>query len=92
MSNRADSSSQSVSAAKKEVQVAAAQAEDAQYELDEAETELRSKIRDAIDSGVTPTELIDSSVVECDTVVEAVGERAVEELDRDDHPNNKARH
>ena len=76
----------------REVEVAAAQAEDAQYELDEAETELRSKIRDAIDSGVSPAELIHSGTVECDTVVEAIGERAVEELDRDDHPNNRARH
>lgn len=85
-------SSKSASAAKREVEVAAAQAEDAQYELDEAETELRSKIRDAIDSGVTPTELVDGSAIECGTVVEAVGERAVEELDRNDHPNDQARH
>lgn len=91
MSNQAESS-KLISAAKKEVEVAAALAEDAQYELDEAETELRSKIRDAIDSGVAPTELVDDSSVEPNTVIEAVGERAVEELDREDYPNDRAHH
>lgn len=65
-----------------EVGIAAAQAETAQYELDSAETEKRSKIRDAVDAGVAPSDLIEKTPVECEDVIEAVGERLVEELDK----------